>query len=244
MRTIERAHARDAFLIHGAGGGGWEWNVWCRAFGVAGWRTHAPDLMPAPAGLAQTHLADYADAMRERAARLARPVLIGASLGGLVAAMIARDVDASALVLVNPVPPLGFAAAPAVPDARAIVPWGTARAWRGTVRAMPDADDAARLYAFRRWRDESGAVLRQARAGVAVAAPACPVLVVASGRDDDVPFAASAALAQAWGATLVELPDASHVGPLLGRCAYDVALGAVDWLAKSTLQLVTSATRS
>jgi pimeloyl-ACP methyl ester carboxylesterase len=244
MRTIERAPVRDALLIHGAGGGGWEWNVWRHALGVAGWRTQAPDLMPTPAGIARTHLADYVDAMRACASSLTRPVLIGASLGGLVAAMVARDVDASALVLVNPVPPLGFAAAPTAPDARAVVPWGTARSWRGTVRAMPDADEPARLYAFRRWRDESGAVLREARAGVAVAPPACPVLVIASGRDDDVPVGASVALAHAWGATLVELPEASHVGPLLGRCAYDVALGAADWLAKSTLQLVTSATRS
>jgi len=144
--------------------------------------------------------------------------------------MLANDVDASALVLVNPVPPAGFGE-PAASETRAIVPWGSARSWRGTVRALPDADETAHLYAFRRWRDESGAVLREAYAGVAVARPACRVLVVASGRDDDVPFAASAALAHAWQATLLELPGASHVGPLFGRNAHSVAVQTANWLA-------------
>jgi predicted alpha/beta hydrolase family esterase len=230
MSVAPRPSSGDVLFIHGAGGGGWEWNVWRRAF--IGWRTHAPDLMPVRGGLAQTQLADYVDAMRACASALVRPVLVGASLGGLVAALVAHDVDARALVLVNPVPPLGFAEPPVTPDARAVVPWGSARSWRGTVDALPDADAPSRLYAFRRWRDESGAVLRQARAGVAVAPPACRVLVVASGRDDEVPFAASIALAQAWRADLVELPDASHVGPLMGESADRVAREVVNWLAK------------
>lgn len=243
MRTIERASRGDVLLIHGAGGGGWEWNVWCPVLRAAGWRTHAPDLMPAPAGLAQTRLADYVDATRAQAAAMRRPVLVGASLGGLIAAMLANDVDASALVLINPVPPADFGE-PMASETRAIVPWGSARSWRGTVRALPDADETAHLYAFRRWRDESGAVLHEARAGVEVARSACRVLVVASGRDDDVPFAASAALAHAWEATLLQLPGASHVGPLFGRNAHSVAAQTADWLAKCTLQFVASVNRN
>ena len=244
MSTIDRTPRGDALFIHGAGGGGWEWNIWRRAFALAGWRTHAPDLMPAAGGLAQTRFDDYVDAMCATARAFARPVLVGASLGGLVAMRVAHDVDAGALVLVNPVPPAGFADPPATPEARAIVPWGSARSWRGTVDALPDADAAARLFAFRRWRDDSGAVLRHARAGVEVARPACPVLVVASGRDDEVPFAASIALAHAWSAVLVELPDASHVGPLFGRSAYAVACDIANRLAKSTLHSVASANRA
>jgi pimeloyl-ACP methyl ester carboxylesterase len=96
---------------------------------------------------------------------------------------------------------------------------------------MPDADDAARLFAFRRWRDESGAVLRAAQSGIALAKPACPTLLLASECDDDVPLATSRDLAAFLGAELRVLAGASHVGPLLGRDAAACADAARRWLA-------------
>ena len=74
------------------------------------------------------------------------------------------------------------------------------RGCASTRRALPDADDATALFAFRHWRDESGAVLREAQAGIEVAAPRCPVLCIASAQDEDVPPALTAALADAWDA--------------------------------------------
>jgi carboxylesterase len=38
-------------------------------------------------------------------------------------------------------------------------------------------------------------------------------------------------LAEAWNATLLRLPTASHVGPLLGRGAAMVAEQAAAWLS-------------
>ena len=66
----------------------------------------------------------------------------------------------------------------------------------GTRRAIPEADAAAALFAFRRWRDESGAVLREARCGIAVPRPACPMLCVVSAHDGDVPPAITRAMAE------------------------------------------------
>lgn len=219
-----------ALLVHGAGGGGWEWNVWMRVFAAAGFDARAPDLAPGAAGLAATQLHDYAAQVGAALAGLARPrVVVGASLGGLLALMQGGAPDA--LVLVNPLPPAPWHAAltPAQDDA-AIVPWRTNARLEGTRRALPDADDAARLYAFRRWRDESGAVLAQARAGVDVALPRCPALVIVSDADAEVPPAASLALAAALSASVLRLPAASHVGPLLGRDAATTAAQAVAWL--------------
>ena len=205
-------------FVHGAGGGGWEWAIWARVFAADGWQVLAPDLRPAGGGLAATRLADYAGQVRQWLAPLPRPrVLVGASLGGLLAAMNAGDADA--LVLVNPMPPAGLPGAAARP---AIVPWGRTASLAGTRRALPGADDAAALYAFRRWRDESGAVLDEAAAGVPVPAPTIPVRVFASEADADVPFESSRALAAAWSANFSPLPG-GHVDPLLGRIAATTA---------------------
>jgi pimeloyl-ACP methyl ester carboxylesterase len=220
MRTV---------LVHGAGGGGWEWVLWRGVFEAHGIETHAPDLQPAAGGLAVTAWPDYAAQVREACASLERPrALVGASLGGLLAAACADLADA--LVLVNPLPPAPWASRLPATEWPDVVPWARNARLDSTRRALPDADDATALQAFRRWRDESGRVLRGTHAGMSVAAPDCPVLCIASAADDDVPPGLTAELAAAWRASLLRVQGASHVGPLLGRDAGRTAVQAADWL--------------
>ncbi len=236
--------------VHGAGAGGWEWAIWARVFAARGHAAIAPDLMPVAAGLAATHFSDYrAQVLEWCAGAGAAPILAGASLGGLLALSAAADVRPAALVLVNPLPPAGVLARPLRrATARhaeherpgAIVPWGRSRSLGGTRRALEGCDDAACLYAFRRWRDESGTVVAEARAGIAVEAPRCQVLVISGGRDQEVPPSVGRALATRLGADFIGLPDAGHVDPLLGRVAADCAERAAAWLS---LRLDTAAIR-
>jgi pimeloyl-ACP methyl ester carboxylesterase len=222
-------------FVHGAGGGGWEWRYWARVATAAGHAAVAPDLRPAPAGLAATTLADYraqVDGWVAAARGEGRPVvLVGASLGGWLAAAATGDV--AARVLVNPLPPRGSGAAGAAAAAGAPGPairaWGRTASLAGTRAALPDADAFTTLAAWRLWRDESAAVLAEAQAGGALAAPASPSLVIASDDDRDVPAGDSARLAAAWRADLHRVPG-SHVGPLLGRDAAAIAAHAVAWL--------------
>jgi pimeloyl-ACP methyl ester carboxylesterase len=219
-----------AIFIHGAGGGGWEWIVWQRVFAARGWATHAPDLIPAKQGIAATRFEDYAEQVSKSCRDAQRPlVLVGASLGGLLALIANARAAAAALLLVNPLPPAGIEPRPAPRDLADVVPWGRDRSLARTRCAMPDADDAACLFAFRRWRDESGAVLRAAANDVVGQAPACPVLLLASELDDDVPPAASRALAASIGAEFRLIASASHVGPLLGRNASAIAEESRAW---------------
>ncbi|UXI67289.1 alpha/beta hydrolase [Tahibacter amnicola] len=217
-------------MIHGAGGGGWEWGIWRRVFAAHGWHVLTPDWQPAAGGLGHTVLDDYVGQMRQIAAQWPGLLLAGASLGGLVAAQIARGAGASGLVLVNSVPPWGIE--PHLPPYEGpadVVPWASRRKFASTVRAMPDADAAARLYAYRRWRDESAAVLREAHAGVEVARPDCRCLLIATGDDKDVPHATSVSLAAAWECDLYTMVKGGHVSPLLGHDAAQAARLALEW---------------
>ncbi len=206
-------------MLHGAGGGAWEWAVWQRVFAAAGIATVAADLQPAARGLAATRLSDYSAQVRTAIASLAAPrIVVGASLGGLLAWMNADLADV--LVLVNPVPPAPWASSlPARDGYPDTIAWGTQASLAGTRRSLFDADDAACLFAFRHWRDDSGAVMNEAIAGVDAPAPTCPVIMVISGVDDDVPASVSQAMAEQIGARVIFVPGASHVGPLLGRGA-------------------------
>lgn len=226
---MEAGGITRAVLVHGAGGGGWEWNVWRRVFAAHGIEACAPDLSPVAAGLPATTFDDYLAQVHEALAAQRRPrALVGASLGGLLAMACAERADA--LVLVNPVPPATWACAMPAREWPDHVPWRREARLASTRRALPDADDATALHAFRRWRDESGAVLRHAHGGVTVHAPACPVLCLASDADEDVPTALTLALATQWNADTMRLPG-PHVGPLLGRQAADVAGRVAAWLS-------------
>ena len=219
-------------LVHGAGGGGWEWNVWQRAFAARGIGTAAPDLAPAAGGLAATGFDDYVAQVRNALEAVPRPrALIGASLGGLLAMVCADGADA--LVLVNPLPPAPWATQLPAREWPDIVPWERDARLASTRRALPDSDDATALFAFRRWRDESGAVLRDAHAGLVVDAPVCRTLCIASAQDEDVPPGITAELAVAWGADLLRIASPGHVGPLLGRDAPAIAAQVADWLSSS-----------
>jgi len=220
---------RRAVLVHGAGGGGWEWNVWRRVFAAHGFDVDALDLQPAGTGLESTGFDDYAAQVRYALEASPRPcALVGASLGGLLAMACADAADA--LVLVNPLPPAPWAERLPSRQWPDTVHWRRDARLASTRRALPDSDDATTLFAFRHWRDESGVVLGQAHAGLLLDAPACPTLCIASSQDEDVPPAVTAELARAWDADLLRVASPGHVGPLLGRDAATVAAQAVVWL--------------
>lgn len=219
-------------MVHGAGGGGWEWTVWRAVFEARDLRVATPDLRPAPAGLAATSYCDYLAQVGEALQALPRPrALVGASLGGLLAIEAARGADA--LVVVNPLPPAPWHAALPARCWPGVVAWGRDARLAGTRRALPDADPVTALHALHGWRDESGVVLRDACAGRVVAVPAIPTLCMASRRDDDVPPAITRALADAWNADFAWSEARSHVGPLLGEAAAHSADLAARWLQRS-----------
>lgn len=228
--TSNRAASCTIVCVHGAGGGGWEWAIWARVLAARGYSVLAPDLQHAAGGIAATRYVDYRDQVLHWCRGIAAPlVLIGASLGGSLALAAAALVDVAALVLINPLVPHDGAPSESRQPRPASIPWARERSLAGTRRAMADADDAACLYALRRWRDESGAVLDEAEA-TAFASPSCPLLVLASGLDRDVPPAASRALAARLDADFLQIAGAGHLGPLLGRAAASVAERTAEWL--------------
>ncbi|WP_189454415.1 alpha/beta fold hydrolase [Cognatilysobacter bugurensis] len=224
-----RTGIAHALCVHGAGGGAWEWALWRGVFNAHGVECGAIDLQPADGGPASTGVDDYVAQVRIALTAMPRPrALVGASLGGLLALACADDADA--LVLVNPLPPTPWASRLPPHTWPDVVRWSTDARLASTRRALFDSDEATVIEAMRRWRDESGRVLRDAHAGLDVEPPRCPVLCIASGRDEDVPPALTAECAFAWSADLMRLPEASHVGPLLGREATSTAARVVGWL--------------
>ncbi len=216
-------------MIHGAGGGGWEYKFWKSEFEARGYRVIAPDLLPVAGDYAKTKFEDYVDQI-VKAGGKTPDVLIGASMGGVLVMKAAEKLRPKALVVVCSTLPKGV-----LDTAVAKEPSPPVLRWKGgpykdTVDSMPDSDEATRKFAWPRWRDESGSVMNTIRAGVTITKPKCPVLVVIPESDDTIPPDHQQKLAGFLGADSLRFKGMSHVGPLLSKRAKEVARAVLTWL--------------
>lgn len=216
-------------MIHGAGGGGWEYDHWKPVFERAGYRVVAKDLMPASGGLAQTRFEDYLRQVQFWRPPAGKVILVGASMGGILALKSAQLESPSAMVLVNSTTPFGVGPKYVGQQAPPVIRWANGPL-KETEDAMPDSSRQTILWAWKRWRDESGAVVNEIRKGIPVSKPVCPTLVVIGEADTDIPPATSRALAKWAGADIHSYPGMSHVGPLMGTRSWQVASNIVNWL--------------
>lgn len=194
-------------FVHGAFCGGWAFDDFRQAFEAAGYETHAPNLPHHERGadleqLALCGVKEYAHAVTTYVRNFnTPPVLVGHSLGGLVAQMTAMHADVAGLVVLAPSPPWGvppttldehshqfgltllgdYWRRPVPPDYRVA---------RTTTLDRLTRDDARR--AFARFVPESGRAIREAVQwwadhSMASQAPVyrikAPVLALAGGKD-------------------------------------------------------------
>ena len=111
--------AKTMLMIHGVGCGGEVWGRMRQGFEMAGWTCEAPTLFPQfrtqdspPDGLADLTLDDYVEAMAEKAHEMAAtngeaPVIIGHSMGGLIAQKLTEAGLAKAGIFLTPAQPEG-----------------------------------------------------------------------------------------------------------------------------------------
>jgi pimeloyl-ACP methyl ester carboxylesterase len=214
-------------MIHGAGGGGWEYDKWRPIFEKKGWNVINRDLVPAHGSYAHTTLANYVSQVVSWCPKEGCVVLIGASMGGRLALEAAPKIHPIAIVLVNSVPPEGNYPRKFPP----VVKWANGPL-KDTIDSMPDSDEWTIKWAWKRWRDESGPVMEQLSKGGKVENPRCPVVVVIGEKDTDVPPALSRKMAERFKATVLSYPGMSHVGPLMSKSAEKVAQDVIDKLSE------------
>jgi len=111
--------SKTIFMIHGMWGGGWYWDKFQGYFEDKGYRCIAPYLRhhdinsddPPPPGLGKTSLLDYAEDLELEIKKLdEKPIIMGHSMGGLLAQILASRNLAKAAVLIAPAPPAGILA--------------------------------------------------------------------------------------------------------------------------------------
>ena len=112
---------KTLLMIHGVGCGGDVWDRMIPVFEADGWTCEAPTLFPGrrlktnpPASLSELGIDDYISAMSAKAHEIEKatgekPAVIGHSMGGLIAQVLAEKGDVSQAVFLTPAQPKGCA---------------------------------------------------------------------------------------------------------------------------------------
>ena len=103
-------------MVHGVNCGGWCFETFETVFKARGYECFAPDLVGHDAdkangieNLAGVGIADYLAQMRDLVAQLpSKPILVGHSMGAVIAQQLAAERLAEKLVLVSPAPRAGI----------------------------------------------------------------------------------------------------------------------------------------
>jgi pimeloyl-ACP methyl ester carboxylesterase len=146
-------------MVHGAFCGGWVFERFRAPFEAAGHMVLTPDLRghgaaDPPSAVLGASMADYARDIAELARLQATPpVLVGHSMGGLVAAMAAAKVKIAALVLLAPSPPWGIAGGSLEEAGSAVALYALGPFWAQAIE--PDRL-VAKLYSLDRMIAEEG----------------------------------------------------------------------------------------
>lgn len=248
--------AAPVIMVHGAFCGGWTFDAFRRPFEAAGHKVLAPDLrghgtgegLQAVVGLS---MLDYAHDIADLAAAQDEPpVLLGHSMGGLVALLAARRTPVAALILLAPSPPWGVAgwsleegvtafglhllgpfwAQAVVPDRSIML--------RYSLDRMPAG---ARRPILERLTPESGRALWETlnwwldpmmTTSLGSGPPAAPALLMVGEKDVVHPPATARQTAERIGAEHRVLPGMSHWLP--GEPGWDAVAGrALAWLQDS-----------
>jgi pimeloyl-ACP methyl ester carboxylesterase len=225
-------------LVHGAANSARVWTFWQDELARRGWSSHAIDLRGHGASgavdLGATRMADYAADVVALARTLRHPpILLGWSMGGLVAMMAAAACEAPACVGVAPSTPSRTLDPTALLRAGVFGPeeYGIVDRDPDCQPAMADLDRGERVVALESLGPESRLARDERKAGVVVDVR-CPLLVVTGTTDNQWPRARYDDLH--FPADHLSVEGASHWGLVLNRRVLaGMASAVTDWLEKA-----------
>ncbi|HET8576303.1 MAG TPA: alpha/beta fold hydrolase [Methylomirabilota bacterium] len=219
-------------LVHGAANSSGVWSVWRERLEARGHRTLAPDLRGhgrAPGNdLPRAVMADYVEDVSRSARDLPEPpVVIGWSMGGLVALMYGALYPTRGVIALGPSMPAQLLESPSLepltPGVFGPEAYGIFDRSCLVQPTMPDLDPDETRIALASLGPESSMARQDRKRGIFIDPDAISgsVLVVAGERDDIMTPGTCRRLSEFLSGRFLEFEGASHWGLVLNRRALD-----------------------
>lgn len=243
-------------MIHGAFCGGWSFASWRTVFEARGFAVHTPTLLHhastevAAQSLGGVSLRDYLAELSSLIDSFeSPPIVIGHSMGGLLAQMLATTLRVRALVLLAPLAPWGIFPSTAFEWAAMQALWWEGAFWNKVLKpkhalasayALEFVPERERESVLRRLVPESGQAIFEAlhwmldRHKTTFVEPrhvTCPMLCLAGGKDRIVSPATVRRVARRYGGRARYENLADHGHWLLGEPGWErIAAGSLAWI--------------
>jgi pimeloyl-ACP methyl ester carboxylesterase len=229
----------EVILVHGAANSAAVWRFWQQELAALGWSSRAIDLRGHGAGaaadLSVTSMREYADDVATWAEQLSpKPIVIGWTMGGLVAMMVAAAGLASACVALAPSFP-AHQDDKNLPVRRGVFgpeEYGITSLDAANQPEMLDLDAEERAVALASLGLESRFARDERKRGVVIHQIRCPLLIVTAARELGRQRTHYADLHLP--AEYVNVEGSSHWGLVLNRRALAWTVPAVSqWMARA-----------
>tara|TARA_B100000614_G_scaffold237175_1_gene235203 strand:- start:3163 stop:3915 length:753 start_codon:yes stop_codon:yes gene_type:complete len=248
---------KSIFMIHGMWGGPWHWDKFRGYFTEKGYKCITPALRyhdvgpdePIPDGLGTTSLLDYADDLEAAIRKLdTKPIIMGHSMGGLLAQILTSRGLAEKAVFIVPVAPAGILTfEPSVyRSLQGIILkwdfWGKPHKLtyeRATYALMHKLPQEERDYIYSRAISESGRAMAEICYGslgvdgsqVDSSKVNCPVLVVSASEDRVTPASMIKKIAKKYQPHSTYLEFSGHAHWITREPGWEmVADRIIEWL--------------
>lgn len=214
-------------FVHGMWGGSWYWANYLSAAAEAGWEAWALNLRghhgsrPVP-NLGRVSVLDYVQDVQDCLRQLGEVILVGHSMGGLIAQKVTETGGVRAAVALTSAAPKGILVLRWAVLSRMVRYLGPIFGNRAFTTSRADANALVlnqlpadrQAWAYDRLVPESGRAARELAFGlipVDEAAVRCPLLVVGAERDAITPAAVQRKIARKYGAAYRELEGHAHM---------------------------------
>ena len=245
QKTKLEATKGSAVLVHGSWGSSAMWIGYTQFLASYGWDVYALDLRghgKSGGSIAGATMIDYVQNVNQVVTEhgIEYPVVIGHSMGGLVALMYAAEYGAKTVVAIDPSPSRevqGEGEKKEYPAEYSPMDAGMPADPMEVMKALPDIPQEKLMRMKEMLGMESGVARSERKLGISVPKEKLPmpVLFVGGELGESVPFGigikTARAMADYYGKDVLEIKGATHPGILIGEHAMEAVQKIERWMS-------------